>query len=120
MLLRPWDFPGKNTGVGCHFFLQGIFQTQGSNPGLPHCRQTLYRLSCQGSSHVILTSVKVSVVLICFSLIISDVGPSLVAQTVKRLPTMRETRVRSLGQEDPLEKETATHSNIHAWKIPWT
>ena len=45
---------------------------------------------------------------------------SLVAQTVKHQPTMRETQVRSLGQEDPLEKETATHSNIHAWKIPWT
>ena len=42
------------------------------------------------------------------------------AQTVKRLSTMRETRVRSLGQEDPLEKETATHSSILAWKIPWT
>ena len=45
---------------------------------------------------------------------------SLVAQTVKRLPTMWETWVRSLGREDPLEKEMATHSNIHAWKIPWT
>ena len=41
----PWDSPGKNTGVGCHFLLQGNFLTQGSNPGLPHCRQTLYRLS---------------------------------------------------------------------------
>ena len=39
---------------------------------------------------------------------------------VKRLPTMRETRVRSLGQEDPLEKEMATHSRTLAWKIPWT
>ena len=45
---------------------------------------------------------------------------SLVAQMVKRLPTMRETRVRSLGWEDPLEKEMATHSSILAWKIPWT
>ena len=45
---------------------------------------------------------------------------SLVAQAVKRLPTMREIWVRSLGQEDPLEKEMATHSSIHAWKIPWT
>ena len=45
---------------------------------------------------------------------------SLVAQTVKRLPTMRETRVRSLGPEDPLEKAMATHSSTHAWKIPWT
>ena len=45
---------------------------------------------------------------------------SLVAQTVKRLPTMRETRVRSLGWEDPLEKAVATHSSIRAWRIPWT
>ena len=37
-LLCPWDFPGKNTGVGCHSFLQGIFPTQGSNPGLLRCR----------------------------------------------------------------------------------
>ena len=44
---------------------------------------------------------------------------SLVAQTVKRLPTMRETLVRSLGWENPLEKEMATHSNTLAWKIPW-
>ena len=45
---------------------------------------------------------------------------SLVAQTVKRLSTMQETRVQSLGQEDPLEKEMATHSSTIAWKIPWT
>ena len=45
---------------------------------------------------------------------------SLGAQTVKRLPAMRETGVPSLGQEDPLEKETATHSSILAWKTPWT
>ena len=44
---------------------------------------------------------------------------SLVAQTAKHLPTMQETWVQSLGQEDPLEKETATHSSILAWKIPW-
>ena len=43
----------------------------------------------------------------------------LVAQTLKRLPTMCETRVQSLGWEDPLEKEMATHSSILAWKIPW-
>ena len=42
------------------------------------------------------------------------------AQRVKRLPAMQETWVRSLGQEDPLEKEMATHSNTLAWKIPWT
>ena len=42
------------------------------------------------------------------------------AQTVKRLPTMQETWIRSLGWEDPPEKEMATHSSILAWKIPWT
>ena len=47
-LLRPQDSPGKNTGVGCYALLQGIFLTQGSNPGLPSCRQILYRLSHQG------------------------------------------------------------------------
>ena len=41
----PWDFLGKNTGLDCHFLLQGIFPTQESNPGLPHCRQFLYRLN---------------------------------------------------------------------------
>ena len=45
---------------------------------------------------------------------------SLVAQMVKHLSTMRETRVRSLGWEDPLEKEMAIHSRTIAWKIPWT
>ena len=44
----------------------------------------------------------------------------LVAQTVKDLPATQETRVRSLGQEDPLEKGMATHSSILAWRIPWT
>ena len=44
---------------------------------------------------------------------------SLVPQTVKHLPTMQESRDQSLGQEDPLEKEMATHSSILAWKIPW-
>ena len=43
------DFPGKNTGVGCHSLLQGIFPTQGLNSGLLHCRQILYHLSHQGS-----------------------------------------------------------------------
>ena len=45
---------------------------------------------------------------------------SLVVQTVKRLPTIWETQVQPLGQEDPLEKEMATHSSTLAWKIPWT
>ena len=48
-----------------------------------------------------------------------DIYTSLVAQRVRLLPTMRESRVWSLGWEDPLEKEMATHSHVLAWKIPW-
>ena len=50
--LRPQNFPGKSTGVGCHLLLQRLFLTQGSNPGLSHCRQTLYCLSHQGSPQI--------------------------------------------------------------------
>ena len=46
------DSPGKNTGVGCHTLLQGICPSQGSNPGIPHCRQILYHLSHQGSPYI--------------------------------------------------------------------
>ena len=56
----------------------------------------------------------------CSTFTASSFRISLVAQTVKRLSTMRETWVRSLGQEDPLEKEMAIHSSTLAWKIPWT
>ena len=49
-LLCPWNSPGKNTGVGGPALLQGIFPTQGLNPGLLHCRRILYYLSYQGSS----------------------------------------------------------------------
>ena len=62
----------------------------------------------------------------CFILVIQDkifvswYYASLVAQLVKRLPAMQETWVRSLGWEDPLEKEMVSHSSTLAWKIPWT
>ena len=46
-LLCPWNFPGKSTGVGCHFLVQGIFPTQGSNPGLLHCQVVSLPLSHQ-------------------------------------------------------------------------
>ena len=55
-----------------------------------------------------------------FVLPFADYRTFLVAQTVKRLPTMQETRVQSLGREDPLEKEMAIHSSVLAWKISWT
>ena len=49
VLYSPWNSPGQNTGVGSRSLLQGIFPTQGSNPGLPNCRRMLYQLSHQGS-----------------------------------------------------------------------
>ena len=48
----PWDSPRQNTGAGSLSFLQGIFPSQGLNPGLPHCRQILYQLSHQGSPRI--------------------------------------------------------------------
>ena len=56
----------------------------------------------------------------CIRLGVHPIPASLVAQMVKHLPTMQETRVRSVGREDLLEKEMATHSSILAWRIPWT
>ena len=54
------------------------------------------------------------------ALVASQLKAFLVAQRIKRLPAKQETRVQSLGWEDPLEKEMATHSSIPAWRIPWT
>ena len=68
---------------------------------------------CSGSVTVLLLSVN--------SMLMNQVksyGASLVAQTVKNLPALQETQVRSLDQEDPLEKAVATHSSILAWRIP--
>ena len=53
-LYSPWNSPGQNTGVGSLSLLQGIFSTQGLNPGLPHCRQIFYQLSHKGSPKVTL------------------------------------------------------------------
>ena len=52
-LYRPWNSPGQNTGVGSLSLFQGIFPTQGSNPGLPHCRQILYELSLKRSPKIV-------------------------------------------------------------------
>ena len=61
------------------------------------------------------------VIMVAFIMgLLSATRASLVAQTVKRLSAMQETRVRSLGWEDPLEKEMPAHSNILAWRILWT
>ena len=56
---------------------------------------------------------------LCKNSVMGDNLEVSMAQMVKRLPALRETRVQSMGQEDPLEKEMATHSTTLAWKIPW-
>ena len=61
-LTIPWL--GKNTGVGCHCLLQGIFPFQGSNPGLPHCRQILYWLSHQGTPLYINCSININIIIL--------------------------------------------------------
>ena len=76
-LHSPWNSPGQNTGVGSRSLLQGIFPTQGSNPGLLHCRRIIHQLSHQGSPRM---------------LKLQQLHSSLVAQRLKRLPAMQETR----------------------------
>ena len=86
----------------------GSFQTRKLNPYLLNWQANSLPLSHQGSLPLRVLNVWPY---IC--------GTSLVAQRLKRLPPMRDTRVRSLGREDPLEKEMVTHSSILAWRIPW-
>ena len=64
-ILCPWNSPGKNTGVGSHSFLQGIFPTLGSNLGLPHFRQIPYHLSHQGSPYKLLYDPAIPLLGIC-------------------------------------------------------
>ena len=102
-LLCPWDFPGKNTGVGCHSLLQGIFLTLGLNPSRALAAIALWEAlaSCIGRDF-------------------TAAWDSLVAQLVKNPPATWETWVRLLHWEEPLEKGKATHSSILAWSIPYT
>ena len=59
-LYNSWNSPLQNTGMGCCSLLQGIFPTQGSNPGLPHCRRILYQLSHQGSPRKVSRAMKIT------------------------------------------------------------
>ena len=100
--------PGKNTGLGCHSILQGIFPMQGLNP-LVREEHILSNMNLALLERPYYLSPNLRY---CWA--------SLVAQMVKRLPATQETRVRFLGREDPLEKEMAIHSSTLAWKIPRT
>ena len=88
-LLCPGDFPGKDTGVGCHFLLQGIFPTHGLNLGLPDCRQILYWLSYQGSCSI-----------------------------CREVSQARLSNFTFTFHFPALEKEMTTHSSVLAWRIP--
>ena len=76
------------------------------------------RGGCSGSQSAFLARLGASGN-VCVNVSVKCIWTSLVAQMVKRLSTMQESLVPSLGREDPLEKEIATHSSILAWKIPW-
>ena len=89
------DSPGKNTGVGCYALLQGIFPTQGSNPGLPHCKQILYGLSHQGSPRILewISSVTQSCPTLCDPMDCNTWGFPVHHQ----FPELTETHVRWVG-----------------------
>ena len=106
---RPWNSPGKNTGVDCHFILQGIFLTQGLNPGLLNCRQILYQLSHQGSPGEALKSHTIDEIRISFIWFDSGVE-------VLNHPTTCFCVCLPLCWK----KAMATHSSSLAWTIPWT
>ena len=96
-LFSLWDSPGKNMGVGCHVLLEGIFLTQGLNLGLSrllHCQADYLPLSHLGFP-----------------------GGSVVKNLPADAGDIKETQVRSLGWEDPLEEDMAPHSRSLAWKI---
>ena len=117
-----------------HFLLQRIFLTQGSNPGLPHCRQMLYHLSHQGSSHNTISNIQINYLQLHSSAINAKKQRKTIEWERLGFPGGSEVKAsacnvgdlglipgsgRSLGREDPLEKAMATHSSILAWRIPW-
>ena len=87
------EFSGPDTGVSSFSLLQGIFPTQGSNPGLLHCRQILDQLSHKGSLEIKI-----------YALLWVSLIASLIAQLVKNLPAKQENPVQFLGGGDLLEK----------------
>ena len=115
---RPWDSPGKNTGVGCHFLLQ-CMKVKSESEVAESCPTLSNPMDCSppGSS---IHGIFQARVLEWGAIAFSSIGASLVAQVVKNLPGMQKTWVRSLGWEDPLEKEMATNSSVLASRIPGT
>ena len=124
----PWvrKIPWRRKWLPTPVFLLRKFHGQRSLVGYgPQCHKKLnmteQRAQCIWAQSLLLAR-QPGNVLSAFGhlLTVRSYQASLVAQRLKHLPAMWETRVRSLGQEDPLEKEMATHSSILAWRIPWT
>ena len=138
-LLCPWNSPGKNTGVGCHFLLQGTFPTHGSNLGRPHCRQSFHPLTTHlqmgrtFSGYYSRDSATCLLNPIFFSLWMHrDPTPVLLPgeshgwrSLVGWSPWGRYSWTRLSDftftfHFYALEKEMATHSSVLAWRIPGT
>ena len=121
-LYIPWNSLGQNTGVGKLSLLQGIVPTQGSNPGLPHCRWILYQLSHKGSPRILEW---VAYPFCSWSspprnwARVSSIAGQFFTNWAMREASMQEIWVQSLGWEDPLEKGMATHSSILPGESPW-
>ena len=145
------DSPGKNTAVGCHALLQGIFPNPRIKPASlmsPALAGRFFTTSATWeapmwltisvckylSKHIELDVFKWIVLHVIYKFLKCSIWcqenaghyeactllrASLVAQMVKHLPAMWETRAQPLGREDPLEKEMATHSSTLPWQIPW-
>ena len=120
------DSPGKNTGVGCHDLLQGILPTQGSNPGLPHCRCILYCLSHQGSLRiwewVAYRFGEGNGTPLQYSCLENPMDGGAWWAAVHGV-TKSQTQLSAFTftfQFHALEKEMATHSSVLAWRIPGT
>ena len=120
-----WNFPDKNTGMDCHFLLQRIFPTQGSNPDLPHCRHTLYRLSHEGSLVCWLGNTRTSSeegngTPLQYSCLKNSIDGGAWWAAVHGV-TKSWARLSDLTftfHFHALEREMATHSSVLAWRIP--
>ena len=115
------DSPGKKARVGCHAFLQWIFPTQGSNPGLPHCRGILYRLSHQGSPRSSLDIIIQLCVLHC-SVVSDSLWPFALSLTGSSVHGLFQARIlewvaisSSQGPKDPSWPKDLTHVSYVSW-----
>ena len=128
-LYSPWNSPAQNTGVGSLSLLQGIFPTQGSNPGLPHCRRILYQLSHQGISRILERSLSLlqqifptqesnQGLLHCRRILYQlNYQGAVSKESACNAGDVRDA-APSLGQEDPLEEEMATPSSNSCLENP--